>query len=116
MRESNDVLEGVVFEDVEVGLGEILDEMAVVVDDRAIEDDLVDVAGEGVDAVLALRLLVGGGVGRTDGRVVGSVGRDDGIAVNVEGRLGFRELRGRNDGGCGRGCLGRSRLGSGGCR
>ena len=112
--EGNDVLEDVVFVDVEIALLEVLDEVAVVVDNGAVEDDFVDVTGEGVDAVLALRLLAGGGMGGIDGGVIGRVRGDDGVAVDVERRLVFGLLWRRNDGGSGLGWLGRSVLGSGG--
>ena len=68
--------------------------MAILIDDGAGEDDFIDVAGEGVDALLALDLLVRADVGvgarRADRGVVGRVGGDDGVVVDVEGRLGFR--------------------------
>jgi len=102
VREGDDVLEGVVFEDVEVGLGEVLDEVAVLIDDGAVEDDFVDIAGEGVDALAALDFLIGVGVAGADGGVIGGVGGDDGVVVDVEGGLGFGELGGWDVGGrCG---------------
>jgi hypothetical protein len=91
--EGDDGLKSVVFEDVEVGLLEVEDEVAILIDDGAGKNDFVDVAGEGVDALLALDFLVAGvGMGGADGGVVGGVGGDDGVAVDVEGGLGLGSL------------------------
>jgi len=113
--ERDDVLQGVVFEDVEIALGEVLDEVAVLIDHGAGQDDFVDVAGEGVDALVALDFLVRSvGVRGADGCVVCGVRGDDGVVVDVEGRLGFGLPRRRHIGGGGLGRRGRSRLRSGG--
>ena len=92
--EGDDGLGDVVFPDLEVGFGEVLDEVAVLIDDGAGEEDFIDVAGEGIDAVLALDFLVGAGVTGADAGIVGGVGGDDGVVVDVEGGLGLR-LEGR---------------------
>jgi hypothetical protein len=111
--ERDDVLQGVVFEDVEIALGKVLDQVAVLIDDGAGQDDFVDVAGEGVDALVALNFLVRRvGVRRADGGVVRGVRGDDGVVVDVEGRLGLRDPRGRDIRGGRLGRRGRSRLGS----
>jgi hypothetical protein len=102
----DDVLERVVFEDVEVALLEILGQVAILIDNGAGQEDLVDIATKGVDAVVALDFLVGDGVRGAYGGVVGRIRRDDGVMVDIERRLGFGLLRGWHDGGHGGcGCL-----------
>jgi len=110
--EGDDGLEGVVLEDVEVALLEILGEVAVLIDDGAGEEDLIDIAAKGIDAVVTLDFLRGIGVGGADGGVVSGIGGDDGVVVDVERRLKFGLLRGGYDSGRGGlGCFGRGDLG-----
>ena len=100
MLEGGYGLRNAVLKDVEVVAGEVVDEVALLVENGGAEHDLLHVAAKGIAAVRLVDvawLRGGGGRGADawlDGGIVAGIGRADRVALDIERLLGFGRVDG----------------------